>query len=66
MIKGLETKTIRINKPVLGMKGGQTVKAKFKSGVCTSPVMRRLLDDAKTDGCVEIIAKPSRKKKDNI
>jgi len=64
MIKGYETKKLRLNSPLRGKHAGEIVRIRVdKNGVPIDAYWRNRLKDADVDGCVEFYDTKKRGKK---
>lgn len=63
MLKGYQNKKLKINTPLRGHQEGAVIRIKTDKGVIpVDGYWRRRLNDAKTDGCVELIGAKTKKK----
>ena len=63
MIKGYETKILKINKPLRGLNEGVEIPVKAdKEGTLLDMYWRRRLVDSEVDNCVEIVGEKSKTK----
>lgn len=64
MLKGYENKRLKLNTALRGHDAGAVVRIKTdKNGIPVDGYWRRRLNDAETDGCVQIVEQEKPRKK---